>query len=181
MPTQPWTDEEEVIRRANDSRAGLGACVWGRDVARAERIGKRLQAGSVFINSFEKPTPQALFGGHKESGIGGEWGKEVRCVFSVFLLLSCATSCWSASPLTFSLSPHAGSQGFHQRARLAHLQVKVGEIAPFCTRGRSHIVQVGLSKLAAGSNLIPLVCVATVQACFCFCFRSVHRARFFFD
>jgi len=76
VPTQPWSDEEEVIRRANNSLAGLGACVWGRDVERAERIGKRLQAGSVFVNSWEKPTPQAIFGGHKESGIGGEWGKE---------------------------------------------------------------------------------------------------------
>ncbi|KAK4555962.1 hypothetical protein LTR86_007182 [Recurvomyces mirabilis] len=76
VPTQPWTDEEEVIRRANNTNAGLGACVWGKDVERAERIGKRLQAGSVFVNSWEKPTPQAIFGGHKESGIGGEWGKE---------------------------------------------------------------------------------------------------------
>lgn len=76
VPTQPWTDEEEVIKRANDSKAGLGACVWGKDIARAESIGKRLEAGSVFVNSFEKPTPQAFFGGHKESGIGGEWGKD---------------------------------------------------------------------------------------------------------
>merc|ERR1712000_521064 len=76
VPTQPWSDEEEVIKRANNTNAGLGACVWGKDVERAERIGKRLQAGSVFINSWEKPTPQAFFGGHKESGIGGEWGKE---------------------------------------------------------------------------------------------------------
>ncbi|KAK5111185.1 hypothetical protein LTR85_012234 [Meristemomyces frigidus] len=76
VPTQPWSDEEEVIKRANNSNAGLGACVWGKDIERAERIGKRLQAGSVFINSWEKPTPQAFFGGHKESGIGGEWGKD---------------------------------------------------------------------------------------------------------
>lgn len=68
VPTQPWDDEEEVIKRANASKAGLGACVWGKDIARAESIGKRLEAGSVFINSFEKPTPQAFFGGHKESG-----------------------------------------------------------------------------------------------------------------
>ena len=68
--------EEEVIKRANATNAGLGACVWGKDVARAEKIGKQLEAGSVFINSWEKPTPQAFFGGHKESGIGGEWGKE---------------------------------------------------------------------------------------------------------
>lgn len=75
VPTQPWSDEEEVIKRANNSNAGLGACVWGKDVERAERIGKQLEAGSVFINSWEKPTPQAFFGGHKESGIGGEWGR----------------------------------------------------------------------------------------------------------
>lgn len=73
VPTQPWDDEEEVIKRANNTNAGLGACVWGKDVEHAERIGKRLHAGSVFINSWEKPTPQAFFGGHKESGIGGEW------------------------------------------------------------------------------------------------------------
>ena len=76
VPTQPWSDEEEVIKRANNTNAGLGACVWGGDVKHAEEIAKRLEAGSVFVNSWEKPTPQAIFGGHKESGIGGEWGKE---------------------------------------------------------------------------------------------------------
>ena len=76
VPTQPWSDEEEVIKRANNTQTGLGACVWGKDVAHAEKIAKRLEAGSVFVNSFEKPTPQAIFGGHKQSGIGGEWGTE---------------------------------------------------------------------------------------------------------
>lgn len=70
VPTQPWSDEEEVIRRTNATRSGLAACVFSRDVARAERIGRRLAAGSVYINSFEKLTPVAAFGGHKESGIG---------------------------------------------------------------------------------------------------------------
>ena len=76
VPTQPWSDEEEVIKRANNTNTGLGACVWGKDVEHAERIARRLEAGSVFVNSFEKPTPQAIFGGHKESGIGGEWGAD---------------------------------------------------------------------------------------------------------
>ncbi|KAH7079840.1 aldehyde dehydrogenase domain-containing protein [Paraphoma chrysanthemicola] len=75
VPTQPWSDLEEVIARANDSTSGLGACVWGKDVEKASKIARRLEAGSVFVNSWEKPTPQAIFGGHKESGIGGEWGK----------------------------------------------------------------------------------------------------------
>jgi len=74
VPTQPWSDLDEVIDRANDTNTGLGACVWGKDVAAAEKVALRLQAGSVFVNSWEKPTPQAVFGGHKESGIGGEWG-----------------------------------------------------------------------------------------------------------
>jgi len=76
VPTQPWEDEEEVIKRANASKAGLGACVWSSDLERAQRIGARLEAGSIWINSWEKPTPQAFFSGHKESGIGGEWGQD---------------------------------------------------------------------------------------------------------
>ncbi|KAK4987349.1 hypothetical protein LTR50_004684 [Elasticomyces elasticus] len=75
VPTQPWSTEDEVIARANATNTGLGACVWGRDVERAQRVARRIDAGSVWVNSFEKPTPQAFFGGHKESGIGGEWGR----------------------------------------------------------------------------------------------------------
>ncbi|KAI9817231.1 MAG: hypothetical protein M1827_001344 [Pycnora praestabilis] len=76
VPVQPWTSESEVIARANNTQTGLGACVWGRDVARAQHIGRQLEAGSVFINSFEKPTPQAFFSGQKQSGLGGEWGSQ---------------------------------------------------------------------------------------------------------
>ncbi|KNG46698.1 aldehyde dehydrogenase [Stemphylium lycopersici] len=75
VPTQPWSDLEEVIARANNTNTGLGACVWGKDVEKACKVARQLEAGSVFVNSWEKPTPQAIFGGHKESGIGGEWGK----------------------------------------------------------------------------------------------------------
>jgi acyl-CoA reductase-like NAD-dependent aldehyde dehydrogenase len=75
VPTQPWSDLEEVIVRANNTNCGLGACVWGKDVEKASKVARRLEAGSVFVNSYEKPIPQVIFGGHKESGIGGEWGK----------------------------------------------------------------------------------------------------------
>ena len=74
VPLQPWSDEAEVVKRANNTNTGLAACVWGSDVARAEKIARQLQAGSVFVNSFERLTPKVFFGGHKESGIGGEWG-----------------------------------------------------------------------------------------------------------
>ncbi|PNS21227.1 Aldehyde dehydrogenase [Sphaceloma murrayae] len=75
VPTQPYSDLEEVIARANRTNTGLGACVWGKDVEKAKAVAERLQAGSVFVNSWEKPTPQATFSGWKESGIGGEWGQ----------------------------------------------------------------------------------------------------------
>ena len=76
VPTQPWDDEDEVIRRTNDTDTGLGASVFSRDVARAERIARRIQAGSIFINNAPQPDPSSLFAGAKQSGLGGEWGQE---------------------------------------------------------------------------------------------------------
>jgi acyl-CoA reductase-like NAD-dependent aldehyde dehydrogenase len=76
VPTQPWTDESEVIARANNTDFGLGACVWSKDVSRAIRIGQQLEAGSVFINSSEKPTLKAAISGFKQSGIGFEGGSQ---------------------------------------------------------------------------------------------------------
>lgn len=74
LPCQPWSDEDDVIRRANDTVAGLGATVFGSDQEQTYRIAKRLQCGQVWINSFPKPAPQAHFGGHKQSGVGTENG-----------------------------------------------------------------------------------------------------------
>ncbi|KAF2458258.1 aldehyde dehydrogenase domain-containing protein [Lineolata rhizophorae] len=74
VPTQPWSDLDEIIQRANNTKAGLGASVWAKDVAQAEACAKRLEAGNVFVNSYVKPNPKAFFSGHKESGIGGEYG-----------------------------------------------------------------------------------------------------------
>lgn len=75
VPCQSWTDEEEVIARANNTKAGLAATIWGKDLERCKRIARRMEAGSVFINSSARPTPSAPFGGMKESGIGSEWGQ----------------------------------------------------------------------------------------------------------
>ncbi|KAJ5605334.1 aldehyde dehydrogenase domain-containing protein [Penicillium lagena] len=71
VPVQPWSNEDEVIRRANATLTGLGACVWSNDLERAERIAQQIEAGSVWINSFEKPHPAGFFSGYKESGLGG--------------------------------------------------------------------------------------------------------------
>ncbi|KAF2100305.1 aldehyde dehydrogenase [Rhizodiscina lignyota] len=75
VPAMPYSDLEDAIARANNTLTGLGATVWGKDVEAAEKVAFRLEAGSVWVNSYEKPTPQALFGGVKQSGLGGEWGK----------------------------------------------------------------------------------------------------------
>jgi acyl-CoA reductase-like NAD-dependent aldehyde dehydrogenase len=72
LPVLKWSDEGDVISRANDTRYGLGASVWGRDLAAVQRIGSRLQAGTVWINEVHQYSPHQAFGGHKESGIGCE-------------------------------------------------------------------------------------------------------------
>ncbi|KIX98591.1 uncharacterized protein Z520_05892 [Fonsecaea multimorphosa CBS 102226] len=74
VPVLSWSDEDDVIRSANNTNTGLAACVWSSDMSRARRIAGRIQAGSVFINSSEAITPKGVFSGHKESGIGSEWG-----------------------------------------------------------------------------------------------------------
>ncbi|OQV04848.1 hypothetical protein CLAIMM_09670 [Cladophialophora immunda] len=74
VPALPWKTEDEVVRRANDTRMGLGASIWSRDLERADRLARQMEAGSVWINSHFDLSPLAPFGGHKESGIGTEWG-----------------------------------------------------------------------------------------------------------
>lgn len=72
LPVLKWSEEEDVVRRANDTRYGLGASVWGRDLEAVQRIGSRLQAGTVWLNEIHQYSPYQAFGGHKESGIGCE-------------------------------------------------------------------------------------------------------------
>ncbi|KAF3157416.1 hypothetical protein TWF751_002240 [Orbilia oligospora] len=76
LPIATWDDEEDVIRRANDTDIGLGASVWGKDVNRAERIGRRLEVGNVWINEHMSGLASVPFGGWKCSGIGVENGRE---------------------------------------------------------------------------------------------------------
>ena len=74
VPCLSWSKEEEVIRRANDTKAGLAASIWGKDLDRCRRIADRIEAGSVFINKGSLPDLEAAFGGWGESGLGYEWG-----------------------------------------------------------------------------------------------------------
>ncbi|MFH8620107.1 aldehyde dehydrogenase family protein [Streptomyces sp. NPDC017979] len=67
-----FPDFEAAIRTANDSRYGLGAGVWTRDVNTAYRAGREIQAGRVWTNCYHAYPAHAAFGGYKQSGIGRE-------------------------------------------------------------------------------------------------------------
>lgn len=74
LPILKWDSEEEVIERANNTDMGLGASVWSRDAAQAERIASQIESGTVWINHHVDLGPMVPFGGHKASGLGVEWG-----------------------------------------------------------------------------------------------------------
>ncbi|KAK8062574.1 hypothetical protein PG997_014671 [Apiospora hydei] len=76
VPLLKWSDEADVLHRANDSLLGLGGSVWSADTARAERMARQLEAGTVWVNSHFEITPNVAFGGFKESGVGVEQGTD---------------------------------------------------------------------------------------------------------
>lgn len=66
------SDEAHALQIANETRFGLGASIWSRDIDRAERLLSEIQAGLTFVNSVVKSDPRLPFGGVKASGFGRE-------------------------------------------------------------------------------------------------------------
>ncbi|MFE2988903.1 aldehyde dehydrogenase [Streptomyces sp. NPDC059262] len=82
LTLQTFTDEDEAVRLANDTRFGLAATVATGDRRRAERVSDRLVAGTVWVNCFFVRDLQAPFGGSRHSGVGregGTWSFDFYC------------------------------------------------------------------------------------------------------
>src|SRR5712675_3424601 len=71
---RPFDDEDEAVHLANDTPYGLAATIWTRDIARSFRMGTRIDAGIIWINSWFLRDLRTPFGGSKQSGIGREGG-----------------------------------------------------------------------------------------------------------
>jgi betaine-aldehyde dehydrogenase len=70
----PFDTEEEALRLANATPYGLSGSIWTRDIGKALRAAKALQAGVISVNSNSSVHTEAPFGGYKMSGIGRELG-----------------------------------------------------------------------------------------------------------
>ena len=71
----PFDDEADLLAQANDSVYALAAGIWTRDYQRAWRVGRAVQAGTVWINTYKQFSIATPFGGWRESGLGREKGR----------------------------------------------------------------------------------------------------------
>jgi len=69
-------DEADALSQANDTRFGLAAGIFTRDIGRALRVSKAVRAGIVWVNTYRMVSPLAPFGGYKDSGYGRESGMQ---------------------------------------------------------------------------------------------------------
>ena len=91
-----FQDEDEAVAIANDVRFGLGSGVWTSDIGRAIRMAERIQAGTVWVNTYRAVSYMSPFGGYKDSGLGRENGmdaiREYLQVKSVWINTGAATA-----------------------------------------------------------------------------------------
>jgi (Z)-2-((N-methylformamido)methylene)-5-hydroxybutyrolactone dehydrogenase len=92
----PFEDEDQAVEIANSTRFGLASGVWTRDLSRAHRFARSINAGTVWVNTYRSAAAQAPFGGVKQSGYGRERGwhalQEYTRVKNVMVDLSQSTS-----------------------------------------------------------------------------------------
>ena len=76
LATLTFDDVEDAVEQANQTIYGLAAGVWTRDVGRAHRFARDVQAGTVWVNTYNRYDSASPFGGYKQSGFGRELGKQ---------------------------------------------------------------------------------------------------------
>lgn len=76
LAVMPFRDESELIRKANDTVYGLAAGIWTRDIDRALRFARDVDAGTIWINTYRSASFLSPFGGFKQSGYGKHNGME---------------------------------------------------------------------------------------------------------
>ena len=76
VTAMPFKNIDEIAAEANNSRYGLAAGIWTKDIGKAHALANKLRAGTVWINCYNVFDAAMPFGGYKESGWGREMGKE---------------------------------------------------------------------------------------------------------
>jgi acyl-CoA reductase-like NAD-dependent aldehyde dehydrogenase len=78
----PFDDEADAVRIANNTDFGLSGSIWTRDVGRAIRVSRGVQAGNLSVNSHSSVRYWTPFGGFKSSGLGRELGPDAPLAFT---------------------------------------------------------------------------------------------------
>jgi acyl-CoA reductase-like NAD-dependent aldehyde dehydrogenase len=78
----PFVDEADAIAKANDTEYGLSGSIWTRDLGRALRVSRGVEAGNLSVNSHSSVRYSTPFGGFKQSGIGRELGPDALDAFT---------------------------------------------------------------------------------------------------
>jgi acyl-CoA reductase-like NAD-dependent aldehyde dehydrogenase len=76
VAVMPFDDEADAVARANDTAYGLSGSIWTRDLGRALRVSRGIEAGNLSVNSHSSVRYSTPFGGFKQSGLGRELGPD---------------------------------------------------------------------------------------------------------
>ncbi|MCA9965966.1 MAG: aldehyde dehydrogenase family protein [Anaerolineales bacterium] len=147
LPIMKVADISQAVRLANDSYLGLGASVWGQDVARAERVAQRLETGSVNINDtvVHFAIPHLPFGGVKQSGNGRSHGEADLLQFTQMVSYAIGKP-----PLPFDIATILRSPGnYHKSAAIMKLafgttpQQRLEPVTEFLQENKGKVAMVG--------------------------------------